>query len=189
MFFDEAGQSRAIAVNGQAAAASIGFDIGPLGSAVFAATGGGAVRPGSARVVVKEGVAGGVVRVGSKTSSAHSAGASDMIAGFIAPVHRSRATGANTEVAISSTATPLTLTLLLHDAAGKEVPGGRAQMPLGANGALSLSIDALFPKADLSDFQGALIVRAEGGAFAAAVTEASTETRAARSVPVVTLRD
>jgi Ca2+-binding RTX toxin-like protein len=187
LFFDQGGQSRLVAVNGQGAAASVAWDIAPLGSAVFTANAGGALRPGTVRVATKEGVAGGGVHLSSPTAGTLSAAASDLVNGFIAPAQRSRATGVNTQVAISATATPLTLTLVLQDARGAEIEGGRAQIQLGANAAIVQTIDALFPKADSNDLQGTLIVRAEGGTFAVSVTQ-SGGGRALATVPVVTLR-
>ena len=93
-----------------------------------------------------------------------------MLARFIAPAQRNRAAGVNTQVALSSR-TPLSLTLTLRDARGAEVPGGRAQLQLEANGSIAQTIDALFPKVDVDDFQGTLTVAADGAVVAAMVTQ------------------
>jgi hypothetical protein len=115
--------------------------------------------------------------------------ASEVIGGFIAPAGRDRAAGVNTQVAIASTATPLTLTFTLRDLRGAEVAGGRTETQLGANAVMLQTIDALFPKADTNGFEGTLSVRSEGGTFAANVTQTSAGARAVTTVPVVILRD
>lgn len=188
-FFDQAGQSWAVAVNGLSAAVTVPYDIGPLGSAVFTTSASGPLRVGSARAATAEGVVGGVLRLVSPTAGTPSAGPSGVFAGFITPAQRNRATGVNTQVALSSTQSPLMLTLVLHDARGAEVPGGRAQLQLGANGGVTQTIDALFPKVDTNDFQGTLTVTADGGTVAATVTQVGGDPGGLAVMPLAPLRD
>lgn len=185
-FFDPDGQGRAVAWSGQRAAAAVPYEIAPLGSAVFSAPAGGPVRPGAARAVSREGVVGAVAHLASGTTATFRAGPSEVGNGFIAPVNRDRATGVNTSIALSSTQSAVTVTLVLTDSRGTEVAGGRAQAQLAANGALLQTLDALFPKADLSDFQGSVTVRPEGGAVALAVTQSGPG--GVTALPVVPLR-
>jgi hypothetical protein len=186
-FFDQAGQSRAVAINGLGAASSMPYDIAPLGSAVFTASVEGPVRLGSARAVVAEGVIGAVLRLASPTAGTVSAGPSGVFAGLIAPAHRNRGTGLNTEVALSSTEFPLTLTLVLRDDRGTEVQGGRAQLQLPANGQTRQTIDQLFPNVDTDNVQGTLTVTADGGTVAAEVTQVGGDAGALAVMPVAPL--
>lgn len=188
MFFDPAGESRAVAINGQAPATSVSWEIGPFGSAVFSASGSGALRPGTARVLTRDGVTGGVVSLTS-TTTALRAPPSDLGESFIAAVHRHAASGVNTHVAVTATATPVTVTLTLQDASGAELSGGQATLTLGANAAVGQTIDALFPKADTSNLQGTLTVRAEGGTVALTLTRASAGSRALTWIPAARLRE
>ena len=172
-FFDPAGQSRAIVVNGQAAATSIAFDLPPLGSATFTASATGPLRQGAARATAKEGVINGVAHVASATAGRLRATASDVGNSFMIPVNRSRASGVNTTITLAAHDAAATVTLVLYDVRGTEVAGGRAQVQLPANGGSSQALDALFAKADTNDFQGSVVVRAEGAPFAITVTQTS----------------
>jgi hypothetical protein len=170
-FFDPAGQPRAIAVNGQAAATSIAFDLPPLGSATFTASAAGPPRPGAARAIAKEGVVNGVVHLASATAGRLRATASEVGNSFMIPVNRSRASGVNTTITLAARDAAATVTLTLYDARGTEVTGGRAQVQLPANGGSSQALDALFAKADTTDFQGSALVKAAGATFAITVTQ------------------
>ena len=172
-FFDPAGQPRAIAVNGQAAATSIAFDLSPLGSATFTASATGALRPGTARAIAKEGVVNGVAQLASATAGRLRATASDVGNSFMIPVNRNRASAVNTNITLAADDAAATVTLILYDARGTEVAAGRAQVQLPANGGSSQALDALFAKADTNDFHGSVVVKAEGAAFAITVTQTS----------------
>jgi len=187
-FFDEGGQPRAVAVSGLKPAATIPYDIGPLGSVAFTTSAEGPLRPGSARAVTAEGVVGAVVRLASASAGTVRAGPSSVFAGFIAPAERNRATGLNTAVTLSSTQAPLTLTLVLRDSGGGELRDGRVQLQLPANGQMTRTIDALFPNVDTDDFQGTLTVTSDGGPVAADVTALGGEPGARAVMPLAPLR-
>ncbi len=171
-FFDPAGQPRAIALNGQAAATSIAFDLAPLGSATFTASAIGPLRPGAARAVAKEGVVNGVAHLASVTAGRLRATASEVGNSFMIPVNRNRASGVNSTIALAAP-DAATVTLVLYDARGTELAGGRAQVQLAPNGGSSQPIEALFAKADTNDFQGSVVVTAAGATFAITVTQTS----------------
>ena len=187
-FFDEAGQSWAVAVNGQTPAASVPYEIGPRGSAVFTTATGGLVRVGSARATAAEGVLGAVLRLASPDEGTLNAGPSGVFDGFVTPVDRRGQTGLNTEVALSSTGSALTLNLVLRDADGTAVPGGTVQLQVPANGQITRTLEALFPSADTDDFEGTLSVTADGGTVAATVTRVGAGTEASAVMPVTPLR-
>jgi hypothetical protein len=187
-FFDQAGQSRAVSVNGLSAAASIPYDIGPLGSAVFTTSAGGPLQMGSARTATTEGVVGAVLRLASPTAGTVGAEPSSVFTGFIAPVHSNRATGLNTQMALSSTQFPLTATLVLRDDRGAEVQGGTAQLQLPANGQTRRTLDQLFPNVDTDNFQGTVSVTANGGTVAADVTQIGGDPGGLAVMPVAPLQ-
>jgi hypothetical protein len=172
-FFDAAGQPRAIAVNGRAAATSVAFDLAPLGSTTFTASAGGPLRPGAARAIANEGTVNGVAHLASATAGRLHATASDVGTSFMIPVNRNRASGVNTTITLAAHDAAATVTLILYDARGSEVTGGRAQLQLPANGGSSQGLEALFANADTNDFQGSVVAKAEGATFAITVTQTS----------------
>lgn len=170
-FLDETGQSWPIAINGLSPAVTVSYDIEPLGSVVFTTPAGGPLQVGSAHSQNAEGALGAVLRLASPTAGTVSTGPSGVFEGFIAAVHHDRAAGLNTQVALCSTQSAVSLTLVLRESGGVEVPEGRAQLQLPARGRASPKLDELFPNADIDNFQGTLTVTAEGGRVAADVTQ------------------
>ena len=187
-FFDEIGQNWPVAVNGLSPAVTTSYDIGPLGSVVFTTSAGGPLRVGSARAQSAEGVAGAVLRLASPTEGTVNTGPSGVFKGFIAAVQRNRATGLNTQVALRSTQSALSLALALRDAGGVEVREGSAQLQLPANGRTSRTLDELFPNADIDNFQGTLTVTAEGGTVAADVMQVGGASGGRTVMPVAPLQ-
>lgn len=186
-FFDQTGKTWAIAMNGLSAAATIPYDIAPLGSAVFTTSAGGARQAGSARAITAEGVVGALLRQTSAATGTLIAAPSAVLAGFAAPAHHNRAAGVNTHVALSSRS-PLSLTLTLHDGRGAPLAGGRVELQLDANASMARTIDALFPKIDTSDFQGTLTAAADGGSVAVMVTQSGGDPGALVVMPVAALQ-
>ena len=187
-FFDEIGQDWPVAVNGRSPAVTRSYDIRPLGSVVFKTSAGGPLRVGSARAQTAAGVVGAVLRLASPTAGTVNTGPSGVFEGFIAPAQRQRATGLNTQVALRSTQSALSLALVLRNAGGVEVREGRAQLQLPANGRTSRTLDELFPNADVDNFQGTLTVTAEGGTVAADVTRVGGDSGGRTVMPVAPLQ-
>ena len=63
----------------------------------------------------------------------------------------------NSNISLAAHNAAATVTLILYDARGTEVAGGRAQVQLPVNGGSSQPLDALFAKADTNDFQGSVV--------------------------------
>ena len=185
-FLDSAGQARAVSVNGLPASAVISFEVPPLGSVVFAASTSGPLSVGSARVRAKEGAIGAVMRTGTAPVLYQSP--SVVATALVSEARRSRTGGIDTQLALSATESPVTLTLVLRDARGAEVAGGRAEIQLPPNGSALHTIAGLFPKADTGDFQGTLVITASGGPVAVSVTEIGDKGGAQAIVPVSPLR-
>jgi hypothetical protein len=188
-FFDQAGARRAVAVNGLSGTATITYEIQPMGSMAFATSPGTPATSGSARVTMTAGVVGSVLRVTSAVRGILSTGPSGAVARFITQVRRSRTPEIDTEVALSAIDAGLTLTLVLHDARGAEVPGGRAELKLPPNGNVVQTIGALFPKADTNDLQGTLVATAAGGLVAATAVEIGAGALVLKVVPVTPIPD
>jgi len=185
-FFDEEGEAWPVSVNGLAPAASIPYDVAPRGSVTFTTSADGSLEIGSAQATTAEGVLGGVLRWTSPAGTVNT-GHSRALAGFITPAMRNSETGLNTELALSSTGSALTLSLTLRDAAGTEIVAGTTQLQLPANGQVIRTIDELFPNADTGDFTGTLTATAEEGTMAAMVTLSGGE-GAVAVLPVMPLR-
>jgi hypothetical protein len=133
-FYDESGTAWPVALNGQSPSATASFDIAPYGSAVFTAASAGALRAGSVRVTVAEGVVGGLLRVGGGPVQT---GPAAVYERFITPAARNRAAGTTTAISVASTGPAASLRLALRDTGGAEVPGGSADLQLPADGSAS----------------------------------------------------
>ena len=188
LLLDETGQARSVSINGQPAATSAAWELGPLGSAVFNLTAPGAMRPGSARVITTEGVTGGLVSISSAAATGM-APLAEAIGSFAAPAARSRQSGITTALALHSTVTAQTIVVSLRDASGAEVSGGRAQLAIAANAALTRTIEAIFPAANLDEFVGTVTIEAADGMLAAGVTQQGVKTPAIVALPIVRLRE
>lgn len=188
LLLDDAGQSRPVSINGQPPAASVAWELGPLGSAVFNATSAGAARSGSARVITKEGRTAGIVTISSPAAGTSIAPLTEALSSTVAPVNRSQRDGITTTVALHATVAAPTLVLSLRDAVGGEVAGGRAQLAMAANSAIARPIEAIFPNANLTEFAGTIAIEAADSTFAVSVTQTSGAA-APLSLPVVRLRD
>jgi hypothetical protein len=185
-FFDQAGSPWAVAINGQAPAATVPFAVG---TGVFTTPAAGPPQTGSVRVTTTEAAtSGGIHRLARAGGGIASAGPSPELAAFIAPVFRNIQNNRTTEVALASTGSAVRLALELRDSSGSSVPGGVAQLPLPANGQIVRTINALFPGANTDNFRGTLTVRAEGGPVAASVLDVGGDPAATAVMPVVPLR-
>jgi hypothetical protein len=162
-FFDEEGNSLAIAVNDLPPASEIPFDIAPSGGAVFQTDPQGLLAFGSAQAILTEGLIGGVLHFEYSGGARVGLGPSEPLSDLISLVRRDTVSGLNTQLAIGSTGSEVTLELKLRTANGDEVPEGTAQFQLPANGHLAGLINELFPQADTTDFQGTVTVTAVGG--------------------------
>jgi hypothetical protein len=184
-FFDDAGQPWAAAESeGESPVATASFDIAPFGSAVVEIAKTGPRSTGMARAEIVSGTVGALLRTGLGISTR---GTSRVFEGFIAPVRRDGVAGANTRVGLASTGSALNLTLVLRNAGGVEVPGGRVQMQLGGNGCVVQTVDEFFPNADTNNFQGTLAVSVEGGDVAAEIVHAGPSDRLVHA-PAVALQ-
>ena len=197
-FFGDDGNPLSIAINGEAAASRIPFEIPPQGGAILSTDGQGDLVAGSARALITEGVIGGVLRFSIPGTGIAGVGSSGPFTDFIAPVRRSSATGLNTGVAVSATGgigvaestsgAAITLNLTLRDSTGAAVQGGEAERNLGDNGHLAKFIDELFPEADTADFTGTLTVTAAGGTIAATAIELGNQPGQFTTLPVNALQ-
>jgi hypothetical protein len=187
-FFDEAGRPWSVSLNGQPAATSVAFDIGPRGSVVYRLPAGGTLQTGSARATATEGTLGGLLRVQAPEAGLLRLAPSTGHAGLVAPVRRDRAAGITTEIALASTGSEVDLRLSLRDAAGTEVAGGAATLTLAPNARVTRTLDQLFPGAATDAVQGAILVTAGGAEVAGAVIESSSDARRLIPMPVLPSR-
>ncbi|MCH7824018.1 MAG: calcium-binding protein [Acidobacteria bacterium] len=186
-FFDDGGSSWAVSVNGLEPQSSASFELPPMASTAFTASSEGGVAVGSARVTTSEGNVDGVLRLTFAGGSVAHTGSAEALEGFIVPVTRSVASATNTQVAVHSTESAVTLNLVLRDAGGEQVAGGSTSVEIPANGQIVQTIDGIFPQADTTDFRGTLTATAEGGRVTATVVRLGGEP-AAMFLPVVPLR-
>ncbi len=184
-FFEEAGQAWPVAVNDLEAAATIPYDIGPLGSAIFRATGTGPQRFGAARAIPSEGFVSGLLHAASPAATA---AASRALEAVVAPIQSGGVDGVGVEFAVSSSEGALELEARLRDAQGAEAPGGAATLRLPANGTVVRQLDELFPNADLSDFEGSVSLSSGGGLFAARVTRIGPDANARAQILVTRIK-
>ena len=182
-FFGDDGEALSIAINGEAAASRIPFEIPPQGGAILGTDGQGALVVGSARAILTEGVVGGVLRFSAPGLGIAGVGASGPFTDFITPVSRSTASGLNTGVAVSATGAAITLNLTLRDSTGAAV-GAPVQTNLAAHGHLARFINELFPGVDTADFKGTLTVTAAGGTIAATAIELGSQPGQFTTLPV-----
>ena len=110
------------------------------------------------------------------------------MSGFIAPVRRA-AGGINTGVALSNAESQaVSLDLTLRNQQGQEVPGGRRTIEnFPARGHLARFIDELLPEAEISGFEGTLVVNATGGQIAATALELGPAPGQFTTLPVTPL--
>ena len=186
-FLDASGASWTVSVNALEPRASVSFELPPMASTVFTASGEGRSVVGSARVTTSEGNVDGVLRLTFADGSVAHTGSGEALAGFIAPATRSVASSMNTQVALHAIESAVTLNLVLRDAGGEQVAGGSATVEIPANGQIVQTIDGLFPQADTTDFRGTLTATADGGRVTATVVRLGGEP-AAMLPPVMPLR-
>ncbi|MCH7750162.1 MAG: hypothetical protein IH939_18925 [Acidobacteria bacterium] len=185
-FFDDGGASWAVSLNGLEPQASVSFELPPMASTVFTASSEGGSAVGSARVTTSEGNVDGVLRLAFGGGRVAHTGSAETLEGFIAPATRSVASATNTQVAVHSIESAVTLTLVLRDAGGEQVAGGSASLEIPAHGQIVHTIDELFPQADTTDFRGTLTATAEEGITATVIRLGGEP--AAMVLPVVPLR-
>ena len=185
-FFDAGGSSWAVSLNGLEPQASVSFELPPMASTVFTASAEGGSAVGSARVTTSEGIVDGVLRLAFAGGRVAHTGSAETLEGFIAPATRSVASATNTQVAVHSIESAVTLTLVLRDAVGEQVAGGSASLEIPARGQIVHTIDELFPQADTTDFRGTLAATAEDRITATVVRLGGEP--AAMVLPVVPLR-
>jgi hypothetical protein len=186
-FFSDSGQPWPVAVNGQAAAVTVPYDLPPRGSVTWSLPSGGQIQRGSARADTKQGVVGLFVRSLSTDGAAVRLPSSEVLPRFIAAARRNRADGTTTRLSVSSTGQPVSVQLQLRDAAGRDVTGGTATLQLPANGHSSRALEELFPSAATDAFDGTIAGVASAGQVA--VTVVHTSGAASRmALPVVPLQ-
>lgn len=186
-FFSDNGQPLAVSVNGQPPAVTVPFRISPLGEAAFVTNGAGDLGVGSVRVNADIPVA-GVVKFSIPGLGIAGVGESLPLSAFMTPVVRNDARRLNTGLAIRNIlAQDVTLMLSLRSLEGREVPGGASSEHLPANGHLAKFLDALFPMALTTNFQGTLVVTVAtpGGAVAATALQIGAQSGEFTTLPVV----
>ena len=183
-FFDSQGRPWAVAVNRQPAAATTAFDLAPRAIVMLTSATGGLAQTGSARVETTEGAVGGVVRSASATAVIDAPPATTATA-FVAAVLRDRASGATTDVAITSSGPAATVQLALHDQSGAPVAGGAAQLRVPASGQIVRTFDELFPNAKLTAVHGTVVATSDRQ-VAATFTKSGAGPRA--NLPVLPTR-
>ncbi|HUF22807.1 MAG TPA: calcium-binding protein [Vicinamibacterales bacterium] len=167
-FFGEGGEPLAMPFDGRDRAASVPFELASGAALALRTAPGGAAVAGSAQITGGPGVS-GLLRFSLPGGAGTGASSMAAVEGFLAAVERQASTGLTTEVSISSPGAASTVTLVLRDAAGREVQGGRAEIQLPANGQAARTIDQWFPGADTSDLRGTVTAVAKGGSIAAIV--------------------
>ncbi|MGQ0735662.1 MAG: calcium-binding protein [Acidobacteriota bacterium] len=185
--FDDAGAPWPVSINGQPAAPTVAFDLGPGASASYRLPDGGPLQTGSGRVTTKDGAVSSLLRVVEEKTGLLIATPTASLGGFMAPAERGSEAGRDTEVSLSSMGEALDLVLTLRDPRGLEVAGGVATLRLPPNGRVTRVLRQLFPSAALDDFDGTLTATASGGDVAAMVTEV-TATARRLVMPVLPLR-
>ena len=161
-FFNDAGSSLSISVNGAPPASSVPFDIAPQGGVVLNADAPGTRLVGSARARVFSGVIGGVLRFTLAPLGLAGVGATSSFSSFITPVRRIASKGLDTGIALSSTGAAVQINLTLRRANGETVGGGSATINLSANGHIARFLSELFPTADTNNFQGTVTATVVG---------------------------
>ena len=160
-FFDEAGLPLPISVNRQSAAATVAYDIGRDGAAIFAMPMGGPALRVLARIEPTEGLVGVLIRATSTANVLTRALPSGASSSMIAAVRRDRAGNTTTRLVLASTGSAVTLRLTLRSASGAQVPGAATEVRLPANGQVVRTLEQLFPST--ADFDGTVAIAAEGG--------------------------
>ncbi len=165
----------------------IEYSILPQGAFTLSTNGLGELAVGSA-LVTSDGALGGVVRFSIPGKGIAGVGGSEPMSGFIAPVRRA-AGGINTGVALSNAEShAVSLDLTLRNQQGQEVPGGRRTIEnFPARGHLARFIDELLPEAEISGFEGTLVVNATGGQIAATALELGPAPGQFTTLPVTPL--
>jgi len=182
-FFTEAGIPWVVGVNRQSPAATVAFDIGPQGSAVFALPAEGPELRGSVRIEATQGAVGATLRV-SRAGGVSYTTPGPVFSSAMAAARRNRASGTTTRLALAAGDAAVVLKLTLRTAAGADAAGGNAEVRLAANGQAVRTIDELFPSAALDGFDGTVTIVSDGGSVSiAAVLIDGGET----TLPVVAL--
>lgn len=189
-FADDNGLPMAVEFADLGSRSNISFSLEAGGSRALRSSGTGAFVSGSARVTAN-GRIGGVVRFGLPGIGVTGVGKSDALPrGFMIPVRRSRAAGLDTGVALTNAGDqPVTLTLVLRNPSGLEIPDGRVSSgPIAPGGHLSRFVGELFPNAAIGELEGTLTVTSNtvGGKIAGTAIEIGPGLAA--SLPVVALR-
>lgn len=166
-FFSESGAAWPVAVNRQPAAATVNYDLESQASAVFTLPNGGALQHGSVRAESSKGVVTLLLRVAGRDGAVGQMPASRILSSFITAARRDRASGATTQLSLSSTGAATVVQVKLRTAAGADVANGTAEIRLPANGQTMRTLEQLFPAAAADTFDGTLAVTATGGAIAA----------------------
>lgn len=183
-FFNDAGEPLVVEDSTGSQLSQLAFAIPPRGRFAFTAAQSGDLAVGSALVISSEPV-GGVVRFRIPGRGIAGVGKSEPVRAFITPVRRV-SEQVDTGIAVTNTqGTPVGLTFQLLDASGQEVPGGSTSIgEFSANGHLAVYISELFPEADTEDFEGSLVVEADGGLIAATALELGTSSGEFTTLPV-----
>lgn len=186
-FFDDEGQPMSFAVNGHAAANHFSFSLPPKGGAVFTTGGEGNLRSGSARVSAHSSIA-SLLRLSVPRLGLTGASASTPLPGLLVPVSQSSSKGVRTSVAILATDSAVSFGLTLRNPNGEPLPKGQTRMALLAHGRIARFVEELFPQADLSEFEGSLVITPEGGTVAATAMRIGSKLGELTALPVAALR-
>jgi hypothetical protein len=186
-FFDDRGQPLALALDAQAPATSIAFNIPPLGRVTFTTDGAGNLVSGWARITASSAVS-GVIKFTAPTLGTTGVGASAPVRGFITPISRSTVRGISTGMAVAAAGAAVNLTLMLRDQNGTVVNGGQSSLTLAANSHLAQFVEQLFPDAATKEFEGTLTVTSEGGDVIATAIQLGSRSGEFTTLPVTSLR-
>ncbi len=176
--------------NGSAAAAispaghSINFELDPLGDVTLRTNGMGDLVAGSAQVESSADL-GGYIRFAITGIGVAGVGESPITNGAIVPVRRSGTL--STGLAIrNAEAVPITVNLSLREN-GVEVADGNVDIMIDANSRPSMFLEQYFPDADTAEFEGTVVITADGG-FAAIALEFDAANGINTTLPVTPLR-
>jgi hypothetical protein len=181
------GKRWAASVNGQALSENVSFNTQPQSNLVVRTDGQGNLAAGSVTVTASSAI-GGVLTFTFPDLGIATVGPSIPMTGFIAPMMRSSSRQLSTGVAVASTGSAVRINLKLRNQRGELLPGGEAELDLPPNGHLSRFIEQLFPSADTREFEGTLIVTAEGGDIIGTAIQVGKKKGELTALPVTPLR-
>ncbi len=163
------------------------FEIPPRGAMTFSTDPGAPLSTGSIRVTSDNPIS-GVIRFSLAGIGTAGVGSSALARAVVAPA-RNTAT-IQTGLAVRNVNSfEIDIDMTLQNASGQPVANGEATLPVPAGGRVSQFIGMYFPQADLTDFEGTVIVRASMGLIAAVALELGSGPGEFTSLPVEAIRD